>query len=112
MPSEVLATHSQKHGSWVTERHTLDDGHVEERVYFADSKTDIQKMLKINAISVENQRAAQLAREAEQADMEAKRDEALKRLDVDDVADLLMVSREEASREKDWGQDSTEVSRG
>ena len=112
MESTVIREHRQKRGTWVTERHVTDDGTAYVREYFAGEKTDRKAVLSANAAAVTVDHAAILARRAEAADVEARRKAAVQKLDVQDLADVLGISREDAEREKSKAETVREVSRG
>jgi hypothetical protein len=98
-------------GRDVRERHEWDDGNVTEITYRCHDKADAKKAMLTRVSILEAQRAAQEAAAVEQAALEAKRLAVIKKLSVEDVADVLMVSVDDASREKQRA-DVLEVSRG
>jgi hypothetical protein len=98
-------------GRDIRERHEWDDGTVTEIAYRCHDKADAKKAMLTRVSILEAQRAAKEAADAEQAALEAKRLAVIKKLSVEDVADVLMVSVDDASREKQRA-DVLEVSRG
>ncbi len=110
--SIIIAEHVQRDGRRdITERHVTDTGETIDVHYRAEAKADVERTMRDRVAVIEAQLAERAARAVEQAALESKRDEVLKRLPVDDVADVLMVSEDEASRLKDRA-DTREVSRG
>ena len=100
MNSTIIHQHRQRHGTWVTEEHVTDDGTVIHRTYFAAPETDTRAVLAVNAAAVAREHAARLVQAAEDAATEQRRVAAIRRLDVQDVADILGISREEAEERK------------
>jgi hypothetical protein len=110
--STIIAEHVQRDGRRdITERHVTDTGETIDVHYRADAKADVRRTMRNRVAVIEAQLAERAAREAEQAALEARRDEVIKRLPVANVADVLMVDEAEASRLKDRA-DTREVSRG
>ena len=84
------------HGRDVRERHDWSDGTVTEVYYRAADKADVGALMAARVPVLEQQRAEQAARDSERAELERKQREAIATLDAAVVADVLMVSRDEA----------------
>jgi len=95
--SIIVESLPQRLGRDVRERHVWEDKTETDVYYRAGPKVDVQKTMLARVPVLEAQRAAREAEEAERAALESKQRDAIKRLALADVADVLMVSETEAA---------------
>ena len=84
----------------IHERHVDSTGRHHDCHWLAEERADVARIMRNRVPAIESQLARRAAEDVEREGLEARQRESLRRLDVAEIADVLMVNANEAARLK------------